>query len=101
MQVILNDVSSFNQGNTMPTISIFYGIKISINYNDHNPPHFHAEYQDYEATVEIQNGSITGKLPKRAINLIWDWLDQHQAELLANWERARNRQALIQIDPLP
>jgi len=46
MGVVLNDVSPSNQGNTMPTISIFYGIKISINYNDHHPPHFHAEYID-------------------------------------------------------
>jgi len=45
----------------MPTISIFYGIKITMNYNDHNPPHFHAEYQDYEVTVDIlsNSGQIT------------------------------------------
>jgi hypothetical protein len=80
---------------------MFYGIKISMNYNEHNPPHFHAEYQDYEITVDIGNGSITGKMPKRAIKLIWDWLDEHQDELLENWERARRRQGLDRIDPLP
>ena len=47
----------------MPTISIFYGIKITMNYNDHLPPHFHAEYQDFEVTVEIANGMVTGKCP--------------------------------------
>ena len=85
----------------MPTISIFYGIKITMNYNDHNPPHFHAEYQDYEVTVDIRTGSITGKMPRRALNLIWTWLDQHQEELLVDWERARARQPLVKIDPLP
>jgi hypothetical protein len=35
----------------MPTLSSFYGIKITMNYNDHNPPHIHAEYQDYEAVI--------------------------------------------------
>ena len=85
----------------MPTVSMFYGIKISMNYNEHNPPHFHAEYQDYEITVDIRDGAITGKMPKRAIRLIWDWLDEHQGELLENWDRARGRQALNRIDPLP
>ena len=29
----------------MPAISIFFGIVIRISYNDHDLPHFHAEYQ--------------------------------------------------------
>ena len=33
----------------MPTISMFYGIVIQMFFDDHNPPHFHAYYQDYEA----------------------------------------------------
>ena len=28
----------------MPEISLFYGIRITMYYDDHNPPHFHAEY---------------------------------------------------------
>ena len=84
----------------MPTISIFYGIKITMNYNDHSPPHFHAEYQGYEALIGIENGSVTGNMPRRALNLIWDWLELHQDELEENWQRARNRQALERIAPL-
>jgi hypothetical protein len=84
----------------MPTISIFYGIRISMNYNEHNPPHFHAEYQNYEVTVDIQTGAVTGKMPRRALNLIWTWSDEHQAELLENWDKARQRQPLNQIEPL-
>ena len=30
----------------MPEISLFYGIKVKMYYDDHNPPHFHAEYND-------------------------------------------------------
>lgn len=85
----------------MPTISTFYGIRITMNYNDHPPPHFHAEYQDYEAIINIATGEITGNMPRRALNMIWTWLDEHQIELLDNWARARNRQGLNQIDPLP
>jgi hypothetical protein len=85
----------------MPTIAEFYGIRITMNYNDHNPPHFHAEYQDYEVIVDIRTGSITGKMPRRALKLLWLWLDDHQDELLENWRRARARRPLLKIDPLP
>lgn len=85
----------------MPTLSIFYGIKVTMNYNDHAPPHFHAEYQDFEVTVEIENGMVTGKMPRRALNMIWVWLDEHRDELKENWERASARRALMPIDPLP
>lgn len=44
--------------------------------------------------------AVTGKMPRRALNLIWTWLDKHQAELLENWDRARQRQPLNQIEPL-
>ncbi|NET74430.1 MAG: DUF4160 domain-containing protein [Sphaerospermopsis sp. SIO1G2] len=84
----------------MPTISVFYGIRITMNYNDHPPPHFHAEYQDFEVIVTIDSGEVTGRMPRRAMKLIWEWLDQNKAELQENWERARNRKALIPIDPL-
>ncbi|MEZ4865412.1 MAG: DUF4160 domain-containing protein [Caldilineaceae bacterium] len=84
----------------MPTISQFYGIQITMNYNDHLPPHFHAKYQDYEVTVEIVNGSITGRMPRRALRLIWSWLDEHREEVAENWARARNRQALRPVAPL-
>ena len=84
----------------MPTISVFYGIKITMNYNDHDPPHFHAEYQEWEVSMDIRTGSVEGKMPRRALNLLWMWLDDHRDELLANWERARNRVPLLPIAPL-
>lgn len=50
----------------MPIISRFLGIVISMFWNDHAPPHFHAKYGDYEITVEIETGVIDGKFPPRA-----------------------------------
>ena len=44
----------------MPTVSRFYGIVVFMNYNDHEPPHFHARYQDGEVTVEIETGIVRG-----------------------------------------
>ena len=85
----------------MPTLSLFYGIRVSMNYNEHQPPHFHVEYQDDEASINILTGEITGRMPRRALNLIWAWLDEHQPELLENWERARQRQPLAPNEPIP
>ena len=85
----------------MPEISRFYGIIITMNYREHNPPHFHAIYQEYEITVEIKTGIVSGKMPKRALNMIFEWLDLHKAELLEEWDLAQDRKSLVKIEPLP
>ena len=55
----------------MPEISLFYGIRITMFYSDHNPPHFHAEYAGYKALIDIQNACvIRGALPFRQLKLI-------------------------------
>lgn len=47
----------------MPEISRFFGIVIKLFHSDHNPPHFHASYQDEEALIEIKTlGILNGKL---------------------------------------
>jgi len=84
----------------MPEISRFYGIIIKMYYNDHNPPHFHIEYQDYEAVMNIDNGELTGKMSRRALNLVYDWLDLNKEALLENWKRIEKRKPLKKIKPL-
>ena len=37
----------------MPEISLFYGIRITMYYDDHNPPHFYAEYNGNKAIVVL------------------------------------------------
>ena len=82
----------------MPTISIFYGIYIKMYFNDHPPPHFTAEYQNFEANVSIKTGKvIAGKLPKTAARIVRAWALAHQAELNANWDRARAEKPLEKI----
>ena len=41
-----------------------------IYYNDHNPPHFHAEYGEFQITVEIKTGVVTGRFPRRALHAV-------------------------------
>ena len=85
----------------MPAISMFFGIIIRMyNNGEHNPPHFHVKYQGYEAIITIQDGIVTGSFPRRALRLVYEWLDQHQEELMANWERLGKSEAPIKINPL-
>lgn len=85
----------------MPCISQFFGIVIYMYYNDHAPPHFHAEYGGNEALYEIETLRVyAGNLPRRAHNLVIEWADSHRADLLADWERARLGEPLTKIEPL-
>lgn len=84
----------------MPEISRFYGIIITMYMPDHNPPHFHVRYNEYHALIDIQTGKVTGEMPRRALKLVYDWLDLHQKELIANWQRMENGEELVTISPL-
>ena len=48
----------------MPAISMFFGIIVTINYNDHLPPHFHARYQGHKAIYTMDGDLLAGSLPK-------------------------------------
>lgn len=85
----------------MPEISMFAGIRITMYYSDHNPPHFHAEYAGYKALVDIQNGYvIQGALPSRQLKFVLAWDELHRDELMQNWELAKDAQPLHKIAPL-
>ena len=53
----------------MPVISRFFGIVITMYWDDHLPAHFHTKYGDFEA-VEIKTGIVSGKLPPRVLGLV-------------------------------
>ncbi len=42
----------------MPEICRFYGILIKMFYQEHNTPHFHAEYGEYKAEIKIEDFGI-------------------------------------------
>lgn len=46
----------------MPTICMFRGIKIYINYNEHIPPHFHAKYGEYECSITIDDIELLNEI---------------------------------------
>ena len=84
----------------MPEICYFYGIKIYINYREHDPPHFHAEYGEYKIKVNLGDWIIEGKFPKRALKMVLQWAKKHKEELLQDWELSKSREPLIRIEPL-
>ncbi len=85
----------------MPTISEFFGIKILMYWDEHNPPHFHAEYGDLKAIVSIKEAVvIRGALPVKQLKLVLAWCEIHQSELMMNWESAKVNGKISRIDPL-
>ena len=84
----------------MPVVSRFLGIAISIQYRDHDPPHFHAHYGEHEVLVEIETGKTVGYFPRRGLKLVEEWRNLRQVALMEDWHRARERLPLKPIDPL-
>lgn len=85
----------------MPSVSRFLGIVIYFYYRDHNPPHFHALYGEFEAEIILEDLSVdVGYLPPRVLGLVTEWASLHKTELLENWEIGRSGGTFNQIAPL-
>lgn len=85
----------------MPEISLFAGIRITMYFKDHAPPHFHAEYAGESAAVNIQECSVmSGSLPNRQLKYVLAWAEMHRDELMQDWELARSERTLNRISPL-
>ena len=83
----------------MPEISRFYGliIKMFFKPKEHEPPHIHALYGEYIGIFEISSlQMIEGDLPNKARQLVLEWLEIHQQELLSMWQT----QLLKKLPPL-
>ena len=87
----------------MPTISFFFNLRILMYWDEHNPPHFHVGYgnEDEDTVVNIRTLEFMhGNLKRRARNLVLDWAELHQQELLENWELCAKGLPPKQIAPL-
>ena len=72
---------------------MFYGILIRMFFNDHAPPHFHARYGEFEATIDIGTSAVLqGQLPSRALNLVQEWAMIHREELFEDWRLCRDKE---------
>ena len=88
----------------MPEICRFFGIIIRMYAEPqapHHRPHFHAYYQEDVGVYAIDTIElIAGQLPRRQHRLVEAWVELHQRELLADWERLQSGQMPFKIDPL-
>jgi hypothetical protein len=85
----------------VPEICRFLGIVIFMYYSDHEPPHFHARYGGFKATIAITDGRLlVGQLPARVRGLVEEWRSTYREELLEDWDRARQGLPLVRIAPL-
>jgi hypothetical protein len=85
----------------MPELCRFFGIIITMFYNDHVPPHFHVRYGEHKAIMAIDSLMLLeGHLPPRALGLVAEWGALHQDELRDNWTLAEQRAPLKKIKPL-
>ena len=93
-----------NRETSMPTISMFYGIVISLYYFDderHKLAHIHAKYQDQSASFSILDGNLlAGTFPSAKTRLVQAWIEIHREDLMADWELAVSGQPPFKIEPL-
>ena len=88
----------------MPTISMFFGILVSIFYGDceqHHSPHIHVRYQGNKASLAIDDGRLlAGDFPPRQLRMAQVWIDIHRDELMADWELVAAGEQPFRIAPL-
>lgn len=70
----------------MPCVKTIYSIKIYIYSRDHNPPHFHAFYAEYEELIEIKTlEKYAGFLPGKQRRKVIKWAKEKQDFLMRKW----------------
>jgi len=85
----------------MPTISRFYGILIRMyKTSEHNPPHFHAIYGEYEASFDFNGDLISGNFPPKQSRFVKVWAEMRQDDLLTDWSLAVKGEEPEPIAPL-
>lgn len=85
----------------MPVISMFFGIVVRMYYDEHGPPHIHAEYRGKKALVDFGGNVMRGELGSRTgLRLLREWIDLRHEELVEDWELARAGKEMKRIAPL-
>jgi len=71
----------------MPCIKIIDSIKIYVYLRDHNPPHFHALYAEYEELIEIKSlKTYTGSIPKTQREKVIAWAENNSNYIIEKWK---------------
>ena len=87
----------------MPELCRFAGIIIKLLHNDtvqHNKPHVHVFYGEYEASVGVDGELLAGALPVKQLRIVVGWLALHEEEVYAAWNKAVRGEPFEKIAPL-
>jgi Domain of unknown function (DUF4160) len=86
----------------MPEICRFFGIIIKMFFHDHAPPHFHIQYGEFKAIMNINTLElIEGEIPTKQLKLVQAWAIIHEQELLENFENlTKENPTWLPIEPL-
>lgn len=83
--VLRGSIGATKGAAAMPRISVFHGVAISMYWDDHPPPHFHATHAGDEAKFDIDSMEVVGgRLPTAVVRRVREWAGIHRPELLAN-----------------
>lgn len=87
----------------MPVVSQFYGIIITMYYNEntkHNLPHIHTEYADFDAIFDLEGKLLDGKMPNKQKKMVEVWISLHNEELKPLWTTMQEYKEFFKIEPL-
>lgn len=87
----------------MPTISQFYGIIVSMFFDDndrHHLPHMHVEYSGCNSTFDLEGNLIVGNIPNKQRKLVEAWIEIHKEELYKLWYLVQDGKETFKIEPL-
>lgn len=87
----------------MPELCRFFNIIIRMQFNDigqHNKPHIHAQYAEYNAVVALDGELLSGSIPVKQLRMIEAWMTIHEDELYKAWNDAVRNIPFSKIEPL-
>lgn len=74
----------------MSTLQRFGSSRVVMYLDDHPPPHVHVKLRDgRDCTVDLDNFEIKGRVSEREIREALNWIKNHQAFLIDQWQRNR------------
>ena len=87
----------------MPIVSQFYGIIISMFFNDtdrHHLPHIHVQYAEYRCSIDFNENLLSGNIPNKQRKLVEAWIEIRKEELIALWNILQSGSNGFTIEPL-
>lgn len=100
---IMNSKCYNKGGNNLPIISQFYGVIISMFFNDtdrHHLPHIHVQYAEYRCTFDFKGNVLSGNIPLKQKKLVVAWIELRKEDLTTLWNMLQSGNGSFTIEPL-